>query len=117
MERPIQGYMRPRGSTQRRRFCGTRVFYESTKQEVATLDLVSPIAKRSTTGVFGSEVHGRGLKPPRTDRIDKDRRWRVSSLAPHLGHMGLEFFRTVESVPRVRIIINGESRSCIPGGR
>lgn len=45
---------------------------------------------------------------PRTDRIDENRRWRVSSLAPYLGHIGLELFRTVESVPRVRIIINGE---------
>ena len=48
------------------------------------------------------------LEPPRTDRIDENRRWRVSSLAPYLSHIGLELFRTVESVPRVRIIINGQ---------
>ena len=49
-----------------------------------------------------------GPEAPRTDRIDESRRWRVSSLAPYLGHIGLELFRTVENVPRMRVIINGE---------
>lgn len=56
-----------------------------------------------------------GPLPPRIDCIDGNRCWRVSELAPYLGHIGLEVFRTVESSQRVRIIINGEVVSAFKG--
>ena len=49
-----------------------------------------------------------GPKPPRIDRVDEDRHWRVSALAPYLGHLGLESYRTVDRSPHVRFVLNGD---------
>lgn len=43
---------------------------------------------------------------PNLDRVDESRRWRVSLLAPYLGHVGVETYDAAGG-KRLRIIVNG----------
>lgn len=49
-----------------------------------------------------------GPDAPSTSEINKKRRWRVTELAPYLGHVGLERFRSLDGRDRIRVIVNGE---------
>ena len=49
-----------------------------------------------------------GPEAPKTDRIEGGRSWRVTSLSPYLGHIGLERFRSIDGQHRMRIVVNGE---------
>lgn len=51
---------------------------------------------------------GNSNEAPRTDHIDRERSWQVSSLAPYLGHIGLETYRGTDVRNNFRIIVNGE---------
>lgn len=45
---------------------------------------------------------------PSLEKVDEDRRWRVSHLAPYLGHVGMETYSSRDSQNlRVRLIVNG----------
>lgn len=49
---------------------------------------------------------------PSLSRVDMKRKWRVSTLAPYLGHVGLEACdRNCGEVTSIRIVVNGEVRS------
>lgn len=54
---------------------------------------------------------------PSLIQVDENRPWRVSRLAPYLGHVGIETYDEVgsESRMRVRVIVNGEVRSAFSG--
>ena len=49
-----------------------------------------------------------GPEAPRLDRRDENRSWKVTLLAPYLGHIGIEAFRDLSGQQRVRVVVNGE---------
>lgn len=53
-----------------------------------------------------------GPNPPRTDRVDEERSWRVTLLVPYLGHIGLERFGTIHAQRRIRVVVNRAGVSC-----
>lgn len=52
---------------------------------------------------------------PSLKRVDADRQWRVSLLAPYLGHVGIETYVGSSKQERLRIIVNGEVRPAFFG--
>ena len=52
---------------------------------------------------------------PSLDSVDENRQWRVSLLAPYLGHVGIETYIGNSMRERLRIIINGEVRPAFFG--
>ena len=56
-----------------------------------------------------------GPEAPKMDRLETERSWRVTSLSPYLGHIGLERFRSLDGQHRMRIVVNGEVVSGFKG--
>lgn len=52
---------------------------------------------------------------PRLERVDVNRQWRVSLLAPYLGHVGIETYVGSLNQERLRIIVNGEVKPAFFG--
>lgn len=52
---------------------------------------------------------------PDLDRVDMDRQWRVSQLAPYLGHVGIESYHQRGGEKRLRVIVNGSIVSAFGG--
>ena len=52
---------------------------------------------------------------PSLDSVDENRQWRVSLLAPYLGHVGIETYIENSVQERLRIIVNGEVRPAFFG--
>lgn len=52
---------------------------------------------------------------PSLKRVDANRQWRVSLLAPYLGHVGIETYVGNSKQERLRIIVNGEVRPAFFG--
>lgn len=48
-----------------------------------------------------------GPDAPRTDRLNENRLWQVTLLAPYLGHIGLEKFRALDGQHQMRVVVNG----------
>jgi hypothetical protein len=55
--------------------------------------------------LLGLGFDGKTLDP---ENVDINRHWKVTGIAPYLGHIGLENFRTTNGENRLRIISNGE---------
>lgn len=44
---------------------------------------------------------------PDLSRVDSERQWKVSQLAPYLGHVGIESYDGTDGQDRLRVIVNG----------
>jgi len=60
-------------------------------------------------------IHFRPHWYPSLSSVDSQREWRVSSLAPYLGHVGIECYGSSAHDLFLRIVVNGEVKSAFRG--
>ncbi|KAI9808472.1 MAG: hypothetical protein M1827_007225 [Pycnora praestabilis] len=102
---------------------------ESAIKLLQTIPESGPLAKRHRLPLWISFTHREeilylavllglgwdGPGNPSTKQINESRRWRVTHLAPYLGHIGLESFKGSKGQDLLRIIVNGEVAPAFKG--